>query len=103
MISTASGGNSFEDFVEALERAVGDQVRADDDVAKRLWSSLTNVEWLRGDGGVAYSFRAAGSVIANIRGSGSYLDWYCNSPYAEVDPAIAEALAAEGWTPRLIE
>ena len=38
-------------------------------------------------------------MIAAIRGSGDYLDWYCCGPSATIRADIAEALRAEGWEP----
>lgn len=71
----------------------------DDEVAKQVWSALANVAWYRpeSDEEAGYSFRAAGSMIAEIRGSGNYMDWYCCGPYATVSDHIARSMKKRGW------
>lgn len=87
--------NSFE---AALDCALGSKIRANDDVAKEVWSALTNQEWQHEDGRmVEYSFREAGGLIARIRGRGSYTDWYCASPAGVVSETVASALRLKGW------
>jgi hypothetical protein len=60
--------------------------------------ALTNVEWKHKNGDTAgYSFRAAGDLVAAIRGNGTYMDWYSSGDSARVTQEIQDALAAEGW------
>jgi hypothetical protein len=87
-------------FAAAVDRALGAKIRSDDDTARAMWSALANMDWRRANGDRAsYSFRAAGDLIAAIRGAGDYLDWYCCGPYATVRADIADALRAQEWLP----
>jgi len=97
------GGRSLdaEDAFEmAVNRALGDRIRASDEMASAMWSALANLDWKHANGDIAgYTFRGAGDLIAAVRGSGNYMDWYCSGPYETVHPDIEAALLAEGWTP----
>ncbi len=91
-------------FERAVERQLGDKIRADKETGVKLWSALANVLWEHPEHGeVGYSFRAAGDMVAAVRRDGDYLDWYCSGPYADVAPAIWEALAVEGWKHKLYD
>lgn len=86
-------------FETALNLALGERIRASDDFAKAVWSALVNCIWTHSDGcSVSYSFRAAGDVVAAVRGSGCYMDWYCSGPYPICSDEIAEAMRALGWS-----
>ena len=69
-----------DEFENAIERALGDQMRADPEVCCEVWSALANVVWIRQHGATAgYSFRAAGDLVAAVLGRGNYMDWYGNN------------------------
>ena len=105
--------DSTDRFEVAVNKALGDQIRADDKTAGAMWCALANVDWTHVDGDTAsYSFRAAGDLVAAIRGSGDYIDWYCGgflvgedygTDYPHVRDDIAAAMLAEGWTSTITE
>lgn len=85
-------------FENDLRDGLGDRIK-DDEVAQQLWSALANVDWYHPESHeeASYSFRAAGGLIAELRGEGSYTDWYCCGPYATVSDHIARVLKKRGW------
>lgn len=87
-----------DSFEEALRCGLGDTIK-DDAIAKQLWSALANVDWYnpRTHESAGYSFRAAGTLIARLRGEGDYMDWYCCGPYAVVSDHIGRVLKKQGW------
>lgn len=96
--------NLDDAFEMAVEVTLGELIRESDELAKQMWSALANVDWTHENGDTAsYSFRAAGDLIAAIRGGGNYIDWYCSGPYAQVTDEIETAMAAVGWSWKVLE
>jgi hypothetical protein len=87
-------------FERNVTEALGDRIQASDQYAKEFWSALANQGWVHKaapEREVSYSFRAAGDLIARIRGTGHYMDWYMCGPDGVVAPWISEAMAKLGW------
>ncbi len=90
--------SDFERFEQDLREGLGDEIK-NDETAQQLWSALANVDWYHPEthAHVSYSFRAGGGLIAELRGEGSYMDWYCCGPYATVSDHIARVMKKRGW------
>ena len=90
--------NPKDKFEQAVNEVLGVSIRSDSSFAETMWQALANITWLNTNGDDAsYSFRAAGDLVAAIRGEGNYLDWYCCRDDAIVSDEIANALATKGW------
>lgn len=67
---------------------------------KDIWGILENIRW-------SCTWRYAGGIIADIRGEGDYLNWYCSGIHDEADngfvgegiivPEIKSDLENLGW------
>lgn len=93
--------NTEDQFEAMLARVFGERMKTEDLLCQQIWSALANVDWYNPETNehASYSFRAAGDLIAAIRGSGDYMDWYCSGPYATVSEEIRRSLKKEGWLP----
>ena len=71
--------------------------------ATLLYSALCNTIWRKDAGGPVWScsWRHAGAVVANLRGEGDYLDWYCSMGEGLVDEQVMAEIEAIGW--KLVE
>lgn len=62
-------------FEVAVKRVFGEAMADDLDLCTEVWSAITNCDWHHDNGDTAsYSFRAAGDLVAAVRGHGDYLD-----------------------------
>jgi hypothetical protein len=88
----------YKAFEAALDRVLGDSVKADGKCAVDLWSALTNTTWRGPDGlTVTYSFRRASEVVAWVREDEDSILWYHSGPPGIVASWIEKALAEIGW------
>jgi hypothetical protein len=81
-----------------------DKIRSDDAYAQNFYAALCNQEWYEQDAWEILrdqtwrvSWRAAGAIVADIRGSGDYLDWYCTGSFVWHDRDGYQPTAAEQW------
>ncbi len=72
--------------------------------AHKLYSALCNTVWqpidiinvLKNETWSA-TWRAVGSIIADLRNEGDYIDWYCSGYEGYVHPIIEKKLNNLGW------
>ena len=76
----------------------------DDAYAHKLYAALCNTEWqpdnvmdILKDATWCASWRSVGGVIADLRGEGNYIDWYCSGFEGYVHPDIEQDLKRLGW------
>ena len=92
-------GADYDRFEEDLMFELG-PLFDDPKSCQEIWGGLTNIKWNHPKyGTVAYTFRSAGDLIAEIRQGGNYMDWYCNGPSGEVPEYMLKALGELGWEP----
>ena len=96
------------DFEADLRQLFGDELKAvdpevEENLAVDLYCALSNVQWEHEDGTRwSISFRGAGGLIAEIRETGDYMSWYCSGLEGRISEKIASALAAKGWTGKVL-
>jgi hypothetical protein len=68
------------------------KVRTDDMYAQNLYAAMCNQEWqyqdvwtVLTDRTWSCSWRSAGAIVADIRGEGDYMDWYCSGSLGNPD------------------
>lgn len=74
-----------------------EKVRASDNYAQNLYAAMCNNDFQRldtwpilTDQRWSCSWRYAGGIVADMRGSGDYIDWYC-SGIRDADDAVIDA------------
>jgi hypothetical protein len=67
--------------------------------AALLYGALCNTQWKHTASGLEWScsWRFAGGIVADLRGEGDYLDWYCSTGEGLVDEQILAEILALGW------
>jgi hypothetical protein len=86
-------------FEAMLARTLGERMKSNNDLCKDVWAALANVTWYHPESKQEYScsFRYAGGLIADLRGEGDYMDWYCCAPNASITDEIRRTFKKEGW------
>jgi hypothetical protein len=92
---------------KAIETYFSDRIKSDKEFCHRLWSSLTNIDWIvpGSHRATGMSFRQAANFIARTRNevdesspSGyNYYKYYLQSPESQVDAEIAGIMKEGGW------
>jgi hypothetical protein len=87
-----------------LERdfAISDRIRGlirSDVFAVLLYGALCNTTWRHKATGATWhcSWRGAGGIVAELRGEGCYMDWYCSSGEGLVDEQVLAEIDTLGW------
>lgn len=83
-----------------------EKVLYDETYAEDLYRALCNMQWrkrelmplLRNELW-SVSWRTAGSIVADLRNEGDYLDWYCSGREGMVSEEIRQDLFDLGWEP----
>lgn len=106
------------------------KARANESYAQNIYAAMCNMQWQRidvwpvlKDETWSCSWRSAGGIVADLRGEGDYIDWYCSGmgglnqehdgdetneqwqkrtgyvPEGTVTDEIREDFARLGWTP----
>jgi hypothetical protein len=80
------------------------KVQSSDIYARKLYAAMCNIRWqhqevfsILKNQYWTVSWRSAGGIIADIRGEGDYMNWYCSGNEGYVDPEIEQDMAAIGW------
>ena len=80
------------------------KVRNSDDYAKSLYAAMCNNDFIRlevmpilKEENWGCTWRYAGGIIADMRETGDYIDWYCAGNEGEVTEEIREDLLKLGW------
>lgn len=92
--------DTADPFEVAVDQALGPRIRYSDTFAAEAWGTITGVYWFGPDGlPRGYTYRAAGDIVAAVRGFGDYCQWYCSGPVFEdnLPSWITEKMAALGW------
>ena len=99
LLSQALHGAQSERFERDLESAFGPLIRESDEAAEEAYAAICNNDWTHISGETAgYTLRASAALIARLRGSGNYNDWYCSGGGGHVSERFAKAMAEFGWS-----
>lgn len=85
---------------------IADKCKASEDYAQNLYAALCNNYFARDGARWSCSWRHAGSVVANLKGEGDYMDWYCSGissfgnfvPEGVVTEEVRNDLTLLGWS-----
>lgn len=75
-------------------RLMSDKCKMSDSYSQNLYAALCNNSFSKGGRSWGCSWRHAGGIVANLRESGDYIDWYC-SGMADVDGFVAEGMITD--------
>lgn len=111
MDGTISTHGTFNYDLEAQLRSMPEIMGriSDKKFANNLYSSITNVDWIKDGVSYGVSLRYAGSVVSELRNTvietherEDYMDYYLSCEYGIVFEEIEEILNKYGWTKRIL-
>jgi hypothetical protein len=102
--------------LQQIDYNLADELRNDPTVCEKvqtrphyayeLYGALCNMQWIKRevmpflrDERWSCSWRYAGGIVADIEGSGDYMDYYCTGNEGIVTDEIKADLLALGWEP----
>lgn len=85
---------------------IAEKCRASEDYSQNLYAALCNNQFFRDDARWVCSWRQAGAMVADLRGEGDYMDWYCSGisafdnfvPEGVVTEEVRNDLSLLGWS-----
>ena len=99
LLSEALHDAQSESFERDLDAAFGQLIRESDEAAEEAYAAICQNDWTHSSGETAgYTLRASAALIARLRGSGDYSDWYCSGGEGHVSERFAKAMAEFGWS-----
>ena len=84
-------------------RWICDKVKASDSYAQNLYAAMCNMQFVKNDiwpllkdQRWSASWRSAGGIVADMRESGDYMDWYCSGIQGELTEELIKSAAEQG-------
>lgn len=85
----------YRDVIDS--NIIKQKMRSSKNYCERFYATLCNNVFTKNNQEDSYSWRSSGGFVADVLGSGDYLNWYCSGGEGNVDDEVAEDLKELGW------